>query len=177
MKSIKVKRVILYVLLILAGYLLQSTAFSKMAIASVKPNLLLIVTASAGFMHGSRSGMLVGFFSGLLTDIMFGQILGFYALLYMVLGYVNGMFHQMYFKENFRIPSVLITGSEFLYSMAVYIFLFMLRRNFNFLYYLWHIILPELIYTIIVALAVYPLILFLNNKLDAEEKRSANKIG
>ena len=37
------------------------------------------------------------------------------------------------------------------------------------------IIVPELIYTIMVTLIVYPLILWVNHKLEAEEKRSASK--
>ena len=41
--------------------------------------------------------------------------------------------------------------------------------------YLNRIIVPELIYTIVITLGLYPLILFINHKLEAEEKRSASK--
>ena len=43
------------------------------------------------------------------------------------------------------------------------------------LYYLNQIIIPEAIYTVAVTLVVYPLLLFINHKLEAEEKRSASK--
>ena len=46
---------------------------------------------------------------------------------------------------------------------------------FDFLFYLNKIIIPELIYTIGITLILYPLILFINHKLEAEEKRSASK--
>ena len=82
----KVKRIFITALVILVAYVLQCTVFPVLDIAGIKPNLLLIVTASFGFMRGSKSGMLVGFLSGLLIDIQFGKMIGFYALIYLVVG-------------------------------------------------------------------------------------------
>lgn len=175
MKGVKIKRILITVLLVLACYMLQCTLFTKLALASVKPNLMLIITASVGFMRGTKEGMLTGFLSGLLMDIQFGTILGFYALIYLLIGYVNGLFEQMYFGEDIKLPLILTAASEFAYGLVVYLFMFLLRSEFNFLHYLSHIIIPELIYTIVVTLGVYPLILFVNRKLEAEEKRSASK--
>ena len=168
MKLMKFKRVAVTVLIVLAAYLLQCTLFNHLELAGIKPNLILIVTASFGF-------MLVGFFAGLITDIQFGTILGFYALLYLVIGFVNGLFEQLYFDEDIKLPLFLISVSEFLYGIIIYLLMFMLRSDFNFLYYLNRIIVPELIYTIVITLGLYPLILFINHKLEAEEKRSASK--
>lgn len=175
MKGIKGKRILTAVLLVLLCYVLQCTLFSGLALASIKPNLMLIVTASVGFMRGTKDGMLTGFFAGLLMDIQFGAILGFYALIYLLIGYVNGLFEQMYFYEDIKLPLVLTAASEFAYGLVVYVLMFLLRSEFNFLHYFSHIIIPELIYTIVVTLGVYPLILFINRKLEAEEKRSASK--
>ena len=124
---------------------------------------------------GITGSLLVGFFAGLITDIQFGTILGFYALLYLVIGFVNGLFEQLYFDEDIKLPLFLISVSEFLYGIIIYLLMFMLRSDFNFLYYLNRIIVPELIYTIVITLGLYPLILFINHKLEAEEKRSASK--
>lgn len=175
MKLMKFKRVAVTVLIVLAAYLLQCTLFNHLELAGIKPNLILIVTASFGFMRGQKEGMLVGFFAGLITDIQFGTILGFYALLYLVIGFVNGLFEQLYFDEDIKLPLFLISVSEFLYGIIIYLLMFMLRSDFNFLYYLNRIIVPELIYTIVITLGLYPLILFSNHKLEAEEKRSASK--
>lgn len=177
MKKVKAKRTILTVLFVLVCYILQCTLFPKLALGSVKPNLMIIVTAAFGFMRGTKEGMLIGFFSGLLMDIQFGNIIGLYALIYMLAGYVNGMFEQMYYDEDIKLPLILTAASEFVYGLTVYILMFLLRSEFNFLHYLGHIIIPELIYTIVVTLGLYPLILFMNQRLKAEEKRSANKFG
>ena len=100
MKKNKIKRFIVMVVILFVSYLLQCTVFQKLTLASIKPNLLLIITASIGFMRGSKEGMFLGFFSGLLIDIQFGTMLGFYALLYLIIGYINGMFQKMYYDDN-----------------------------------------------------------------------------
>ena len=150
MKLMKFKRVAVTVLIVLAAYLLQCTLFNHLELAGIKPNLILIVTASFGFMRGQKEGMLV-------------------------IGFVNGLFEQLYFDEDIKLPLFLISVSEFLYGIIIYLLMFMLRSDFNFLYYLNRIIVPELIYTIVITLGLYPLILFINHKLEAEEKRSASK--
>ena len=175
MKAMKIKRFLITAVIIIAAYLLQCTVFSSLELAGIKPNLLIIVTASFGFMRGSREGVLVGFVSGLLADIQFGDMIGFYALIYLLVGYINGMFQRLYFDEDIKLPLFLIAISEFLYGIIVYFLTHLLRSDFNFLLYLNKIILPELIYTIVITLGLYPLILFINHKLEAEEKRSASK--
>ena len=175
MKAMKIKRFLITAVIIIAAYLLQCTVFSSLELAGIKPNLLIIVTASFGFMRGSREGVLVGLVSGLLADIQFGDMIGFYALIYLLVGYINGMFQRLYFDEDIKLPLFLIAISEFLYGIIVYFLTYLLRSDFNFLLYLNKIILPELIYTIVITLGLYPLILFINHKLEAEEKRSASK--
>ena len=171
----KIKRFFITAVIIIAAYLLQCTVFSSLELAGIKPNLLIIITASFGFMRGSREGMLVGFVSGLLADIQFGDMIGFYALIYLLIGFINGLFQRLYFDEDIKLPLFLISISEFVYGIIVYFLTYLLRSDFNFQLYLNKIILPELIYTIVITLVLYPLILFINHKLEAEEKRSASK--
>ena len=81
----------------------------------------------------------------------------------------------MYYDEDIKLPLILIAASEVVYGLVIYVLMFLLRSEFDFLHYFSHIIIPELIYTIVVTLGLYPLILFVNHKLEAEEKRSASK--
>ena len=133
MKAMKIKRFLITAVIIIAAYLLQCTVFSSLELAGIKPNLLIIVTASFGFMRGSREGVLVGFVSGLLADIQFGDMIGFYALIYLLVGYINGMFQRLYFDEDIKLPLFLIAISEFLYGIIVYFLTYLLRSDFNFL--------------------------------------------
>ena len=63
------KRKVITFLIILVCFLLESTVFHNLTFASVCPNLMIIVTASFGFMRGKKTGMFVGFVSGLFVDL------------------------------------------------------------------------------------------------------------
>lgn len=168
------RKIVVFIIIVLC-FLLQSTLFQAWAFASISPNLLIVVTSSFGFMRGRKEGMWIGFFCGLLLDIFFGSVIGFYALVYMYIGYLNGFFRKRFFPEDIKLPIILISASDLAYSLMVYLFLFLLRRKFQFPYYLLHIILPELVYTIVVTVFLYFIILKINQKLEEIERRSAGK--
>lgn len=169
------KRKIAVFIIITICFLLQCTLFQSLAFASISPNLLIAVTSSFGFMRGRKEGMWIGFFCGLLPDIFYGDVLGFYALIYAYIGYFNGFFRKMFFPDDIKLPLVLIAASDLACNMLVYLCLFFLRGRFSFVYYLQHIMLPELVYTILVAIIIYFIILKINRKLEVIEKRSASK--
>ena len=83
---------------IIVCFLLQSTVLHSVSIGSITPNLLLIQCSSMGLMRGRKSGMWTGFFCGLLTDLFFGSILGFYAL-YMYVGFISGYTYRIYYDN------------------------------------------------------------------------------
>ena len=161
--------------IIIACFLLQSTIFKVLSFGSISPNLLVIVTASFGFMRGRKEGLWVGFFCGLLIDLFFGTYLGIYTLIYVYIGYVNGMFRKFFYPEDVKLPMLLISASDLVCNMIIYVQLFLFRGKFDLPYYFLHIMLPELIYTILVTLVLYFVILKINQKLEDVEKRSSAK--
>ena len=169
------KRKVITFFIILISFLLQSTLFVKLKFGAVSPNLMLVVTSSFGFMRGRKSGIAVGAISGLLVDIFWGQLLGFHTLLYTVIGYLNGSFERLFYDEDVKLPIVLISASDFVYGICIYVFVYMLQGDFAFGTYLFSIIIPELVYTILVTLILYQVILHINRKLESEEQRSASK--
>ena len=171
------RRKITVFLIIVVCFLLQTTLFQTLSFASIAPNLLIVVVSSFGFMRGRKEGMWIGLFSGLLVDVFFGSVIGFYALIYMYIGYMNGFFRKIFFPEDIKLPLILISASDLGYNLLVYFFLFFLRGKFQFGYYILHIMIPELVYTIVITIALYFVILKINQKLEAIEKRSASKFG
>ncbi len=159
------KRCITIGIIIVICFLCQSTVFHFLELSGVVPNLLLIVTMSFGLMRGRREGLLVGFFSGLLIDIFFGSVLGPYAFIYMSLGYVNGFFHRIYYVEDVLLPMIMITLNDFIYNIIIYVVYFLLRNRLDFIYYLRTVILPEMIYTILITLFFYKILVRINLRL------------
>lgn len=159
------KRIIAGAIGIILCFILQTSVFKALAIAGIVPNLLIVLTASVGFMRGSREGMLIGFFSGLLLDLMSGNIIGFFALLYLLAGFFNGFASHIYYPENVRLPMTSIILTDFLINIVIYISMFLMRGRLDFPFYLIHVILPEIVYTAIVAIVLYLVILFVDRRL------------
>lgn len=169
------RRKVTVFIIIAICYLLQITLFQFLSFASISPNLLIIVVSSFGFMRGKKEGLFIGFFCGLLLDIFDGTILGFYALLYMYIGYLNGYFRKMFYPEDVKLPMLLIAGSDVGYNLFIYFFMFLFRNRYDFQYYFLHLILPELVYTMVITIFLYAIILKVNQRIEVIEKRSASK--
>ena len=159
--------------MILISYLIQSTMIRILPMGGVAPNFLIILTSCFGFMRGKGDGMFVGFISGIIMDVLFGGVLGFYALVYTVIGYLNGMFSSIFYPEDVKLPVALITSSELIYCFVVYIFRFLIQGRLRFGYYFLHIILPEIVYTIFITIIIYKIILHINEWIVDVERRSA----
>ena len=126
-------------------------------------------------MRGKKEGLWVGFFCGLLIDIFCGNYIGLYALIYMYIGFINGLFQKRFYPDDIKLPMLLIGGSDLFYNLVVYFFMFLLRGRFSFLYYLKSIIIPEFVYTMVISILLYLVFLKVNQKLEAYEKRRAKK--
>ncbi len=153
------RRGLITAFLIFICFLLQCTVFRALAFGGIVPNLLIVLAASFGFM----------------VDIFFGNTIGFYALLYMYIGYMNGKFCIIFYPQDIKLPIALILGSDLFYGFICYVILFLLRSRFDFGYYFVNIILPEIVYTIVVTIFLYPLILWINTSLERIELRSGKK--
>ena len=172
---IHMKKNIIMFLTVIFCFCLQSTLFRTLNFGGIGPNLLIIVTAVFGFMNGKKIGTVIGFICGFLVDIFFGSVLGFYALIYMYIGFINGMFHKIFYPEDIKLPLTLIGVSDAVYGLTTYFLLFLLRSRFQFPFYFMHVILPEIVYTIVITIFLYPVILVINKHFVEEEKRSAKK--
>ena len=168
-------RKIIVTFLIFICFLLETSVFNHFALAGIVPKLTIILTSSFGFMRGEKEGMLIGFFCGLLGDVFFGEVLGFYALILTYIGYINGKFSRIFYPQDIKLPIALIVVSDLSYGVLCYILLFLIRGRLDFVYYFTSVILPEALYTIVITVFLYPVILKINEKLEAIEKRSAQK--
>lgn len=168
-------RKLIVTIFIMVCFMLQCSVFTSLSFAGIIPNLMIILASSFGFMRGEKEGLVIGFFCGLLSDIFFGEFLGFYALILMYIGYINGKFSRIFYPEDIKLPIALIIISDLSYGVLCYVLMFLLRGRLNFSFYFTRVIFPEAIYTIVVTMFLYPLILKVNTALEAMEKRSAQK--
>ena len=167
-------KIVLFIIITIC-YLLQTTIFHWFSFANIVPNLMIIVVSSFGFMRGKKEGMWVGFFCGLLVDIFCGFYIGVYALIYMYVGYINGLFQKRFYPDDIKLPLLLISGSDVACNLVIYVLMFLLRSRFHFFYYLKAVIIPELVYTMVISIFLYILLLKINQRIEVIEKRRAKK--
>ena len=160
------KRIISYTLSIVILFVLQSTLFRYFALADMVPNLLVIFTASVAILRGKEEGMAVGFFCGMMMDLFFGGLLGLYMICYTLIGYILGFFNRIFYEEDITLPILLIALADFLYGTYMYIVRFVVRGKLDLFYYYRRIVLPEIVYTVIITIFLYRVILYMLKKLD-----------
>lgn len=161
---------------ILLSFLLQCTVLHMFSIGSITPNLLLILCVSMGLMRGKKSGLWVGFFSGLLIDLFYGSLFGFYALIYMYVGYFSGYACRIYYDDDVKVPMFLVAGMDFFYNIAVYALQFLLRGRLGFGTYFTRIIIPEIFYTTFLTLIVYRIFYYINYRFMNITRKESESI-
>ena len=105
--------------------------------------------------------MFVGFACGFLLDICSFDVFGFYSILYMLIGFLNGLLHNFFYLKDLKIPAIMILSSDAACCLLTYFFLFLMRSRFDFVYYLVNIILPEVVFTLLISVIVYPVLWFI----------------
>ena len=164
------------VLFLIISFLLQSTLFSQFALVGTVPNLILISVSTIGFILGKKYGMIAGFVTGLFVDIFFGSIIGLYAMLYMYVGFTNGLFKRILYTHDIKLPLLLIVASDFIYGNLCYILMFLLKGDFRYTYYLTSVIFPEVVYTTVIAFLYFPLMQFVFTKIERFEDKAEDII-
>ena len=115
-----IKQIFLNLCLVVLAFAVQTGVFPLMPFLAVYPNLMVILTFSLGFIRGSRSGMAYGLVAGLLLDLSSGGPLGFYTLIYIWLGYLNGICTRYYYEDYITLPLVLSALNELIYNFYLY---------------------------------------------------------
>ena len=174
--NIRMKQALLNVLLILLAFTVQHCVFPLLPFLAATPNLLLILTFSFGFIQGKTSGRIFGLLSGLLMDLFYSGPFGFYSLILIYIGYFNGIFTKYYYEDYITLPLILSVFNELVYCMYIYVFRFLIRGRLNLPYYFWHLMVPEIIFTVVTTLLVYRLFLSASRRLEDMAKRRDSTI-
>ena len=170
-----IKRVLIVFCIILALFLVQTAMLPRIPYLVAVPNLMLIATLSFGFLRGRMEGMIVGLISGLLMDVFHGGVIGFYTLIFIYIGYMNGILARYLVSDVILLPMGLCLINEIFYSGYVYVFGFLIRNRLDFGSYFHSIIMPEFLLTVLATVVVYGVILLINRWLERDEKKGATK--
>lgn len=170
------RRIIFNVLLMFLAFTIQNCIFPLLPFLSASPNLLLILTFSFGFIHGKEAGMYYGMLAGILLDLFYSGPFGFYTLLFIYIGYMNGICTKYYYEDYITLPLILSIINELAYNLYIYVFRFLIRKRLDFGYYFGNIMIPEIIFTVVTTLLIYRLFLMTTRRLKEMDKRGDSTI-
>lgn len=153
-------------IMVIIGFILQTTIFRSLQIADVSPNILVILTAIAATMYGQYNGMFVGVICGLFVDLMYSSVIGVNIFIYALVGFIIGVTNRIYIEDDIILPIMTIAVGDLIYGGMFYILKFLLRGRLDLLEYLKNTILPELIYTIIVGIFIFKFAHWLDKKIN-----------
>lgn len=162
-------RIFTVTLILILNTVLSSTVLRHIAIFGVMPNLTIIIVSSFALLRSDVEGAVIGFFAGLLQDVMFGRNFGLNALFYMIIGYFCGKPFKDFYRENYLLPLFLILCSTFFYEFGFYITNFLFRSKLDVLYYLGKIIIPSLFYNAFLTIPVFRIMYSINYLLEKRE--------
>lgn len=150
------RRLIFFVVLVLA-LLVQLTVAPEIAIGTVRPDVLLVVTVCWALFEGPGQGALFGFWGGLLEDVFSTAVLGVDAFAKTVIGYFGGELRQRIISKSVAWPMVIVFFASFLHELVKFATWAMVgledRPPFSF-----GIIAGLALYNALITLAVYPVI-------------------
>lgn len=161
MNKEKIKKYVITFILIIHGFLFQTTLMQSIKIADISPNLVLVLVVFIAYINGVYTGMISGILFGVLMDFQYGALIGIYMLTFLLIGYFCGQFSRVFYKGDYIVPLVMVSVSEVVYSLIVFLTDYLLRGRLNIKFYFGKIMFPELIYTLVIAVFIYGVICFL----------------
>ena len=165
-----IKRKLFTFITISVAILLQTTILRKLAIYDVVQNLLMVVTVTYSYLRGRTSGLLTGFLCGLFLDCICGSVVGLYAFVMMTIGFIIGFCQKIYFRNSLVLPLILNAGSDLIYGIYYYVTEFLMRGRLHFSFYFIHRILPEVVYTTLVGIVFYRLIVYFETRISRKKE-------
>ena len=155
-------KILLKGVIIIVALVIQLTLINLVTILGVKPDLIMVVVVVFSLRKGEKEGIISGFTSGLLQDIFSTGLLGINALAKTVVGFICGILKEKIFHEHilFIIPIITFISS-FLQSIVIFLLLRAFGIDYNLVWSLKQIALPEALYSSLLS----PFIFLAINKL------------
>jgi len=174
MTKLKIKRIICFFVIISVCFILQSTLFYRLSFGFATPDIMVVLACVIGFIRREREGLFAGAYCGFLMDLFSDSLFGYYMLIFILIGFLCGLFSESYYADDIKLPVGLVMISDFVYHMYIYIPNFLLKGDTNLGLYIKAIIIPSIVYTVLVAIFLYLGLHYVNKKLESSERTGRN---
>jgi len=152
-----------------AAFLLQTAILPVFGVSSVGPDLIFAVLIPASMLWQPIPTAFMGAAVGLIIDILFGHGIGVYAIPYLVVPWLAGVYCKKFFRENAFIPAGIaaaaVVARDVLTAIAIYLGRMELAIT-------WGLVLRELANALLTAGLTIPLhLMFYSYQLKTERHK------
>jgi rod shape-determining protein MreD len=143
---------------ILAAFILQVSIAPRLAVFGVVPNFMFLVVVTIALTQGPVAGGVSGLVGGLIFDLLGSGVVGPFALVLAVVGYVAGLLSANLFAEGWLLPVSVVAGASLSTEVIYGIVLAVLGSGLPFWREFLTIMLPGAVYHTALAVIAYPLL-------------------
>ena len=136
-----------YILLFLALYLLQFTPGLFPQIAGIRPVFLVQAVVMIAMLDGDLNGAVTGIVAGLLWDFGSNRIIGFNAILLMLIGCVCGLLITYLMRINLITALILCGSAIFLVELCDWFFYYVIWGYENSIFVFFRYYFPTMIFS------------------------------
>lgn len=168
----KVITVIGLIIVFFLIYFLQVNIFSTFTIAGIKPNLFVIYVLFIGLFANQFLGISLGVVFGIILDLLYGKTIGISAVMLCVIGYLGSYFDKNFSKENKLTIIFMVAGATLIYELGAYFLNSIILEFSREYFYFIKIVLIEILYNVLLAIILYPLIQKIGYVIDRNFKKN-----
>ncbi|MDO5564567.1 MAG: rod shape-determining protein MreD [Eubacteriales bacterium] len=162
----KILKLLILSIIVVFAFVLQTSLCPLIPFLKASPNLLLFMTFISGFIYGESTGLFIGIMCGIILDIFYTGQFGYFSLIYIIIGYVNGIINHYVYEDNISFLMILSISNSLILNFYIYISNFLLKGRGSFLHSFLNIMLPSIIMTLLISILLYKLAFMLKSRED-----------
>lgn len=113
---------------IAGAFFIDCVLFSFSSISGFLPDVLMAVIVALAVMAGGPIAGLIGFFVGILEDILFNSGIGLSSMGYLMGAFAGGLFFNKFYSDNAIVPAVTAAAVVFAKEHLM-LFMFLIKGN------------------------------------------------
>lgn len=162
--------IICLIITFLIIYLLQTNLFLWFNLASIKPNLFVILVLTIGLYGGKSLGLTLGILFGISIDFFIGKSIGISAVMLGVVGFLGGYLDEKFSKDSRITMMLTITLTTIIYEVGTCILNIFINSTKIDISYFIQVLLIEIIFNLILTIIIYPIIIKAGYKIEENFK-------
>lgn len=139
-------------------YFLQANFFTWFNIATIMPNVYVILVLFIGLFVKRKIGLACGIGFGLYLDIVLGKTIGTSALALGIVGLLGEILSKNFSKDSRFIVCLMVIGTTAVYETIVYLLTMLRTEGTIEILAFFRILLIEMFFNGLITIIIYPLI-------------------